>query len=277
VRNDYLAENPAAQEEVRRRVPTPSTSRDSLRPGEVNRIVRAVEKDLDERSRLSHRSYIIDVVHFLAATGLRRSELKHLRLVDCTLDENGESGHIVVRPWENPETGESFDTKSGERRRVPLFPRAAQALKNQAGARLEKSQSRPYESAFLAARGGRINMNHFSQYLKDYAEEALPGRGVTPHWFRHTFISWAVNELGITPRKVQRIVGHQSIETTMEYMHTSSGAISGVIDDVLSRHGLGSRGMAMQTQEVIEYLFCQPVEEMEKVPGEAAGQVENIV
>jgi len=55
----------------------------------------------------------------------------------------------------------------------------------------------------------------------------------------------------------------------MEYMHTSTGAISGVIDDVLARHGLGTTGMPPHTREVIEYLFCRSVEKMKK---EAASQ-----
>jgi hypothetical protein len=73
-----------------------------------------------------------------------------------------------------------------------------------------------------------------------------------------------VNELGVTPHKVQQLVGHGSIETTMDYMHLSDGAVGGIIDDVRARHGLGSTGMSMQTREVLEYLFCASVDELKE-------------
>jgi site-specific recombinase XerD len=262
VKNDHLSENPAATDDVRRRVPTPETSRDCLRPGEINRIERAIRADIDRHPRRDHREYIIHAIHFLAATGLRRSELKYLRLADCTLNEDG-TGYIEVRSWEHPETGETFTVKTFDRR-VPLYPRAARALDAVAGDRLRDDDADPYESVFLAAQGGRLNDDHFGKYVREYGEDALPGRGVTPHWFRHTYISWSVNELGVTPHKVQQLVGHGSIETTMDYMHLSDGAVSGIIDDVRARHGLGSTGMSMQTREVLEYLFCNSIEEMKE-------------
>jgi integrase len=268
VSEGHLDTNPAATDNVRRRVPTPETSRDCLRPGEIKRVERAVRHDIEMNPRRSHREYIAQAMHFLACTGLRRSELKYLRLADCTLSEDGTSGHINVRSWDNPNTEESFTVKTYDRR-VPLYPRAARILDQVAGDRLRASKD-PYQSVWLAAQGGRVNTDHFGKHVREYAEQALPGRGVTPHWFRHTFTSWSVNELGIAPHKVQHLLGHRSIETTMDYMHISSGAIDTVINDVLARHGLGSTGMSPQTREVIEYLFCQSVEELkESTDGEA--------
>ena len=263
VSEGHLEENPAAQDEVRRRVPKPDTSRDCLRPPELSRIERAIRHDIEAHPRRSHREYIIHAIHFLACTGLRRAELRHLRLADCTLSDDGSEGYIDVRSWENPETDESFTVKTFDRR-VPLYPSAARILEEEAGDRLRDEEADPYESVFLAAQGGRLNVDHFGKYVREYAEEALPGRGVTPHWMRHTFISWSVNELGITPHKVQQLAAHRSIETTMDYMHLSDGAISGIIDDVRARHGLGTSGMSHQTKEVLEYLFCQPVSEMKE-------------
>jgi integrase len=64
--------------------------------------------------------------------------------------------------------------------------------------------------------------NHYSSWIKSTAKEIL-GIELTPHDFRHNFITKRLNE-GSTPRDIMAVTGHKDIDSFNIYTHaTSSG------------------------------------------------------
>lgn len=72
---------------------------------------------------------------------------------------------------------------------------------------------------FPDAEGGKLSTRYMRAFVSDYAEEAgLSSERIHPHWFRHTFGSMLLEvteNLGI----VKRTLGHDSIQTTLLYIH----------------------------------------------------------
>jgi integrase len=44
---------------------------------------------------------------------------------------------------------------------------------------------------------------------------------ITPHWFRHTYISDLINETSLSIPEVSELVGHASLQSTFVYAHAS--------------------------------------------------------
>jgi hypothetical protein len=74
----------------------------------------------------------------------------------------------------------------------------------------------------------------------EYVEMARLTRTPTFHSCRHTFIGWCANELHIPLPVVQRLAGHQTISTTMGYVHTSERTVLEAMERSLLVSGLGT-------------------------------------
>ncbi len=77
--------------------------------------------------------------------------------------------------------------------------------------------------------GGRISYMTIYKNVHYYANKA--GIPCHPHSFRHARCSWLLNEAKprVPPTIVQRIMGHNSIETTMRYNHTTDEQVANFI------------------------------------------------
>jgi site-specific recombinase XerD len=49
--------------------------------------------------------------------------------------------------------------------------------------------------------------------------QRVVGRSISPHKYRHAFVTDTING-GAASRVVQKMVGHSSVKTTMDYMHS---------------------------------------------------------
>ena len=70
---------------------------------------------------------------------------------------------------------------------------------------------------FKSKKKGHLNPSHVQRVLKEIALKSI-GKGATPHWYRHSHASHAL-ENGCPIHLVQKQLNHSSIATTGRYLH----------------------------------------------------------
>lgn len=183
--------NVVATEEVRlRRVPQKFPR--FLSPDEVDRLVAAIRES-------GATPWLADVVLFAVHTGLRRGELINLQwdAIDAA------TRMLTVA---NTET---FTTKSGEERKVPLSDVAMAVLARRA--------EHGREGYVFTHSRGKINPNTLSLAFRERADE-VGLTGIRFHHLRHTACSWLAMR-GVPVEAIRRFAGHSSIAVTEKYMH----------------------------------------------------------
>lgn len=141
------------------------------------------------------------MLELLYATGMRVSELIHLRVEDVNLP----FGYVVCHDHE-------------KERIIPIGNVSKKALTRY------MEQGRSYfvkekeEHALFTNCGGKaMSRQGFWKMLKGYADNAGIKRDITPHTLRHSF---AVHMLqnGADVKSVQEMLGHSDISTTQVYL-----------------------------------------------------------
>ena len=155
------------------------------------------------------------------ATGLRVSELCHLKLSNLNL----ENGLVTVTKG-----------KGEKQRTVPIGDFAMGYLKKYLdGPRrqfLSRSKKKRNAYLFLNQNGEVIPRHYFFMQVKKYALEAGIDKNVSPHTLRHSFATHLL-ENGADLRAVQEMLGHAHLETTEIYTHVSERRIM----DAYSKYG----------------------------------------
>jgi integrase/recombinase XerD len=139
------------------------------------------------------------------ASGLRISELGHLRIEQLQLD----AGFINVIG------------KGNKERVVPLGRKAVGALQRyfQAG-RPKLVTARTPANVFISRRGTAFARVTLWKRIKDRVRLAGISRNVTPHMLRHSFATHLL-EHGADLRVIQELLGHANISTTEIYTHVA--------------------------------------------------------
>ena len=151
---------------------------------------------------------------------MRAEELCWLLKTDVVL----EPLTILIRPKRCPQTGASWAPKHGHGRRIPVTdPALAEVVRR----RLAAS---PGPWLFWALdtttkQRGRWRSLRLLGKLKDRLKELGITRG-TLHTFRHTLCSVLANDPRMPLPQLQRLMGHDSIETTMDHTHPRPGDIA---------------------------------------------------
>jgi len=143
------------------------------------------------------------LMEVLYATGMRRMEVGNLKLFDVDFDGR------TVRIREG---------KGRKDRVVPIGSRAiAWMLKYINEARpLLVSEPDDY-TIFLTNAGEPMDLGNITVFVHNYVEAAQIGKTGSAHMFRHTMATLMLNA-GASPRHVQQILGHASLETTGKYL-----------------------------------------------------------
>ena len=134
----------------------------------------------------------------LYASGGRVSEICGLTWAD--VQATGESGQVTL-----------FG-KGGETRAVKLSVKTwamLQDLRQGAGAG---------EAVFISQRGAAMTPQRIWQIVKAAAETAGIDGKVSPHWFRHSHATHAL-ERGANIKLVQETLGHSDLRVTSMYTH----------------------------------------------------------
>jgi site-specific recombinase XerD len=168
----------------------------------------------------------ITVLAILYGAGIRRGELERLNVSNW----NREEGILVVD-----------GRKTGWERNVVLPDISRQCLESYLVHRhnqLEMLERMDEKALFVGREGLRLNGSMITQGVRRLTRRAGLD-GITIHQFRHTCASDLL-EAGLHVAQVQQILGHQSISTTVRYLHVSdpqrAAAIqSHPINDILLR------------------------------------------
>jgi len=145
------------------------------------------------------------MLELLYATGLRVSELVHLKLLDVNL----EAGFVKTLG------------KGSKERMVPFGEMALKALKtylSDGRKALLKSGHPPY--LFLNFRGKPLSRQGFWKIIRNHGTMAGIKKKIKPHGLRHSFASHLL-EAGADLRSVQVMLGHADITTTQIYTHVT--------------------------------------------------------
>jgi integrase/recombinase XerD len=155
------------------------------------------------------------MIEVLYATGMRVSELIHLRAPDLNL----EAGYL------------SCTGKGNKQRIVPIGDEATRwverYLRESRPVLLGKRAS-PW--LFVSVKhGGGLSRVGFWKILKAYVRTAGLSRTVSPHVLRHSFATHLL-ERGADLRAIQMMLGHADLSTTQIYTHVLEARLRAVYD-----------------------------------------------
>jgi integrase/recombinase XerD len=170
----------------------------SLQANEVEALLRAPDRTTAEGLRDAA------MLELLYATGLRVSELIHVKIEDVVMDAG------FLRTF----------GKGSKERIVPFGDAARDAIV----AYIERGRSefvkQPDPSLFLSNRGRAMSRQSFWMKIDRYARLAGISTHISPHVLRHSFATHLL-ENGADLRSVQMMLGHSDISTTQIYTHVS--------------------------------------------------------
>ena len=159
---------------------------------EVKKIIDSCDND---KSRL--------MLSFLYSTGLRVSELVHMKVEDVNLEEH---------------TGWVRKGKGSKDRLFIMSESLAQEIK-------EYLKEKP--GAFLFSKEKALTTRNIQKIIKSTSKRAGISKRVTPHTLRHSFATHLL-EQGTDIRIIQAMLGHASLSTTQIYTHISSDQLKKV-------------------------------------------------
>lgn len=143
------------------------------------------------------------VLEVLFATGMRISELCHLKPADINLTEN----NIFILG------------KGAKERQIqigcPTIISLLQIYQSEFSAEISHSGY-----FFSNQRGNRFSEQSVRRMLNRYGKKMLLSMHITPHMFRHSFATYLL-DADVDIRYIQNMLGHSSIRTTEIYTHVS--------------------------------------------------------
>lgn len=148
------------------------------------------------------------IIELLFSTGMRISELTHLKMKDLNLT----NGTIRI-------------LGKGAKERIMCI--ANDEIRKMLSAYLDKRQAES-EYIFVNRLGNRLSEQSVRNMISNYAEEAGISMHITPHMFRHTFAT-ELHNADVDIRYIQQLLGHSSISTTQIYTHISTSKISEIL------------------------------------------------
>jgi integrase/recombinase XerD len=176
---------------------------------QIERLLAA--PDLEKPTGLRDRA----MIELLYSSGLRVSELCHLRLGD------------VDRQL-------GFVRATGKGNKQRLIPAGKPALEwigryvETGRGRILKEKSSPW--LFVTARGGCLTRQAFWHALMVHGKAAGIFHDLSPHVLRHSFATHLL-EGGADLRSVQTMLGHADISTTQIYTHVMRSRLRNTVDE----------------------------------------------
>lgn len=149
------------------------------------------------------------ILALLPATGLRIGEMCGLRRENVRQHE----GRMYLQ----------FRGKRDKERVVPLTQAGEKELRHY----LEAHQ--PSDWLFPSYRGGPISPHGVRKYTRKIAADYEDLDGLSPHVLRHTYATMALRK-GVDLKKLQALLGHESIQTTSRYLHPDIADLQDAVD-----------------------------------------------
>ena len=162
-------------------------------PKKIKEVYSDVE--MEKLRRACRKPYERAVLHFLASTGCRISEM-------CGLNRDD----VDMNALECVVCG-----KGDKERTVYMNPVAGLAIKEYLASRKDDN-----EALFVGRTSARVRPDCVRQMLKELAKRAGVAH-VHPHKFRRTLATTMIHH-GMTIQEVAAILGHDKLDTTMKYV-----------------------------------------------------------
>ena len=179
---------------------------------EINRLLDKTEWG-DDYKDVRARTIII----ILYEAGLRRSELIGMNDSDVDLD----AMQLKV-------TG-----KRNKQRIIPFGTELAEQLRQYINCRDEQIAKRS-EALFLNTKGERISETEVYNTVRENLAKVTTLKKKSPHVLRHSFATAMLNhDAGL--ESVKKLLGHESLETTQIYTHTTFEQLKRVYKEALKR------------------------------------------
>jgi site-specific recombinase XerD len=176
---------------------------------EVDLIIRSVDfAPLRCRKNKIRDKLVLSLLYY---TGIRKSELLNLNWTDINLSKNT----LIVR-----------NGKGGKDRLIPIHKKVIELLDKYLDERLPLKT----DALIIGEQGKRLCKGSFVYLLKMYLTlSGLKKKGYTAHSFRHSFATHLV-EAGVDLFKVQRLMGHASLDTTKIYINFNNSQMAKAVD-----------------------------------------------
>ncbi|MBU2645211.1 tyrosine-type recombinase/integrase [bacterium] len=176
----------------------------------LKRILGLIEKPNGKERRFGYYTHL-RVYMVLAHTGLRRSELLHLKIEDIDLHK----GVLLIKDdAKRRQDGDQHRVKERKEKKVPISESLHGFLVRDLG---DRNQGEVY---YLDNGYGEMYFEWADSLTGTFAKhlQALGIKGVKPlHGFRATVASRLINEVGTDISHVQEILGHSDVSTTLLY------------------------------------------------------------
>lgn len=158
----------------------------------------------------------IAVIELLFSTGMRVSELSHLKTKDIDLS----SGNIRI-------------LGKGAKERVMCVTNEdiLNIIRKYISIRKEN------DYVFVNRQGERFSEQSIRNMINKYAKSAQIPLHITPHMFRHTFATELHNE-DVDIQYIQQFLGHSSITTTQIYSHISTNKMKNILENKHPRNNI---------------------------------------
>ena len=144
------------------------------------------------------------IIILLYETGMRRAELRGLNDQDIDF----EARQLKV-------TG-----KRNKQRLIPFGDELAKELEHYVEVRDQNVERQEPEAFFLNKHGMRVTEDQIYQDVKENLSRVTMMKKRSPHVLRHSFATAMLNhDAGL--ESVRRLLGHESLETTQIYTHTT--------------------------------------------------------
>lgn len=162
-----------------------------------------VNKMINWPKNLKH----ICIISLLYGSGLRVSELTHVKMRDLDLDR------MFLRVFQG----------KGKKDRMTILPKSMKAiLFNQH--RLKA----PNDYLFTNGRGGRLTEASIQKIVKTASLALKIAKNVSPHTLRHSFATHLL-ENGTDIRYIQELLGHAKLQTTQIYTHVANNNLKNIV------------------------------------------------
>ena len=178
----------------------PNRFYDIERPQKKEQLPKVISKEsvlkmINCISNLKHKC----IVSLIYSAGLRRSELLNLKIQDI------DSDRMTIR---------ILNTKGGKDRMSNLSKFLLELLREYF------KEYKPKVYLFEGQKGGKYSAGSVLSIVKSAAKKANISQHVTPHTLRHSFATHLLED-GTDLRKIQSLLGHNSLKTTEIYTHVA--------------------------------------------------------
>jgi len=176
---------------------------------EVDLIIRSVDfAPLRCKKNNTRDKLILSILYY---TGIRKSELLNLNWTDINLSKSS----VIIRRG-----------KGGKDRLIPLHRKVTELLDKYLDERLPLKT----DALIIGEQGRRLCNSGFVYLLKMYLTlSGLNRKGYSAHTFRHSFATHLV-EAGVDLFKVQKLLGHASLDTTKIYINFNSSQMAKAVE-----------------------------------------------